>query len=97
MGNKKTYWVYILSNTYGMLYVGVTNDLLRRMAEHKAHKIEGFTKTYNIDRLMYMEEANDISVAITREKEIKGWIRKKKLDLIKRINPALEDLSESWF
>jgi putative endonuclease len=94
---KNSCWVYILSNTFGTLYVGVTNNLLRRMAEHKAHEIDGFTKTYKIDRLMYMEETDNISAAITREKEIKKWNRKKKLDLIRKINPKFDDLSEGWF
>lgn len=97
MTHRKTYWVYILSNTHNTLYTGVTNNLLRRMAEHKAHEINGFTSTYQIDRLVYLEETDDVQAAIAREKEIKSWSRKKKLDLIRRMNPHFEDLSEGWF
>ncbi|MEM5773412.1 MAG: GIY-YIG nuclease family protein [Anaerolineaceae bacterium] len=97
MTHRKTCWVYILSNTQNTLYTGVTNNLLRRMAEHKPHEIDGFTTTYHIDRLVYLEETNDIQAAIVREKEIKSWTRKKKLDLIRQMNPRFEDLSEGWF
>ena len=68
----RTYWVYILGNTSGTLYTGVTNNLMRRMHEHKNHTIEGFTKKYKIDRLLYFEETDHVSTAIAREKEIKG-------------------------
>ena len=93
----RTYWVYILGNSYGILYTGMTNDLMRRMYEHKNHSIEGFTKTYRIDRLLYFEETDNVSTAIQKEKEIKGWLRQKKLDLIRTNNPKFEDLSKDWF
>ena len=70
---------------------------MRRMVEHKTHAVEGFTKTYNIDRLLYLEETSDVTQAIQREKEIKGWTRKKKLALIRNYNPEFKDLSEKWF
>lgn len=93
----KTYYVYIMSNRKGTLYTGVTNNLRRRVYEHKNKLIEGFTKRYNIDRLVYFAETNDINIAISREKEIKGWLRKKKIELIKTMNPEFKDLSVGWF
>ena len=95
--NKKRYYVYIMSNTTGTLYTGVTNNLIRRVYEHKSKLIEGFTKKYNIDKLIFYEEADNISQAIAREKEIKGWRRSKKIRLIKSLNPKWEDLSLDWF
>ena len=86
------YYVYIITNKRGTLYVGVTNNLYRRMYEHKNKLIDGFSKRYNIDRLLYYEITNDILSAIAREKEIKGWKRKKKIALIKRNNPEFKDL-----
>ena len=93
----KVYYVYILSNKTGTLYTGVTNDLERRMYEHKNHLVKGFTSKYNIHRLIYYEEINDIEVAILREKEIKKWRRKKKLGLVRTSNPGFDDLSHTWF
>ena len=93
----KTYYVYILSSPAGTLYTGVTNDLVRRVHEHQQKLIAGFTKKYNITRLIYFEETDDISAAIAREKEIKGWRRSKKIDLIRSVNPTFEDLSEGRF
>ena len=93
----KTYYVYILSNPNNRLYVGMTNDLERRMYEHKKKLVEGYTKKYNITRLVYFDETDDVNTAITREKEIKGWLRKKKMDLIREDNPTFEDLSANWF
>ena len=91
------YFVYIMTNKSGTLYVGVTNDLERRMSEHKNSLIEGFTKKYKINKLLYYEETNDILVAINREKQIKGWRRDKKIALIESSNPEWKDLSEDWF
>jgi putative endonuclease len=91
------YYVYILSNKRGALYTGVTNDLERRIYQHKNKLIEGFTKRYNITRLVYFESTNDVTVAIAREKQIKGLLRSKKVELIKTLNPKWEDLSEAWF
>lgn len=93
----KTYYVYILTNKTGTLYVGVTNDLMRRMNEQKYKLAEGFTKKYNVDRLVFFEETTDINSAIEREKQIKGWRRSKKIELIEIENPAWEDLSVEWF
>ena len=67
------------------------------MWEHKNHLVDGFTKKYNVDRLVYFEETTDINAAITREKEIKGWRRSKKIALIKSLNPKWEDLAAEWF
>ena len=90
------YFVYIITNRSGTLYIGVTNNLQRRIYEHKRKLVPGFTSRYNINRLIYFETTSDILGAISREKELKGWTRKKKLDLIKTTNPTLADLSEDW-
>lgn len=82
----KSYFVYILASKTGTLYIGVTNNLEKRVYEHKSKLIAGFTSKYNIDRLMYYQEFNDIEYAIEMEKRLKGWSRQKKVDLIKRIN-----------
>lgn len=91
------YYVYIMSSKTGTIYTGITNSLKRRVYEHKHKLIAGFTKKYNITRLVYFEETPDINAALAREKQIKGWLRKKKIDLIKSVNPKWEDLSEGWF
>ena len=91
------YFVYIMTNKSGTLYVGVTNDLERRMSEHKDSLVEGFTKKYKINRLLYYEETNDVLDATGREKQIKGWRRDKKIALIESSNPEWKDLSEDWF
>ncbi len=91
------YYVYIMTNRSKTLYTGVTNDLMRRVYEHKNKMIDGFTKKYNITKLVYYEETNDIQVAISREKQIKGWLRGKKIALIESVNPKWNDLSEGWF
>lgn len=88
------YFVYIMTNKSGTLYTGVTNNLERRIYEHKHHLVNGFTKKYRIERLVYFEETNDINAAISREKQIKGWVRKKKIALIESMNPDWKDLSE---
>ena len=90
------YFVYIITNRSGTLYIGVTNNLQRRIYEHKRKLVPGFTSRYNINRLIYFETTSDILGAISREKELKGWTRKKKLDLIKTTNPTFADLSEGW-
>jgi len=93
---QKYYYVYILSNKYNnVLYVGITNDLIRRVYEHKNKLIEGFTEKYNVDKLVYYELFNDPINAITREKQLKGYSRKKKVELINSFNPEWEDLYES--
>ena len=91
------YVVYIMTNKSGTLYVSVTNNLERRISEHKNSLIEGFTKKYKINKLLYYEETNDILAAINREKQIKGWRRDKKIALIESANPESKDLSEDWY
>ena len=93
----RMYYVYILTNRTGSLYVGVTNNLMRRVLEHKQHLVPGFTSKYKIDRLVWYEATPDIRAAIAREKRIKGWLRKKKLALITAKNPMWRDLSAAWF
>ena len=94
----KTYFVYILaSKKNGVLYVGITSDLHKRVYEHKNELIEGFTSKYKIKKLVYFEETNEINSAIAREKQLKGWLRKKKIDLIEINNPNWNDLSEGWY
>jgi putative endonuclease len=91
------YYVYMMTNTTGMLYTGVTNNLERRVYEHKTKLIQGFTSKYNMDKLVYFESTNDVEVAIRREKQIKGWLRKKKVQLINSMNPEWQDLSREWY
>jgi len=91
------YYVYILANKRNWtLYVWVTNNLERRISEHKNKIIKWFTFKYNIDKLVYFEETNNIINAIEREKQIKAWSRKNKIDLIESINKNWNDLSEKW-
>ena len=92
----KIFYVYILaSKRIGTLYVGVTNDLTRRIYEHKNCLIEGFSKKYGVHRLVYYEEFDSISNALEREKNIKKWKRSWKIELIERDNPEWNDLSEA--
>jgi len=93
---SNSYFVYIMTNRSKTLYTGVTNNLERRVYEHKHHLVEGFTKKYNITKLVYFEETNDVREAISREKQIKGWLRRKKIELIESVNPEWNDLSEDW-
>jgi putative endonuclease len=86
-----------MTNRSKTLYTGVTNDLIRRVCEHKNKIIDGFTKKYNITKLVFYEETKDIRAAIEREKQIKGWLRSKKIALIESVNPKWEDLSKEWF
>ena len=91
----KTYFVYILTNWNNkVMYVGVTNDLVRRMYEHRRGVVDGFTKKYNVHKLVYYEVYGDIRMAIEREKEIKGWRREKKNFLVNKSNPDWRDLYE---
>ena len=89
---QHNYYLYIATNRSGTLYTGMTNDLVRRMSEHRAGEIEGFTKKYNITRLVYFEHTTDVNAAIAREKQIKGWRRNKKIKLIEKMNPSWRDL-----
>jgi len=93
----KRYFVYIMNSSTGTLYTGMTNNLERRVYEHKHKLLPGFTKKYDVTRLAYFEETNDVGIAIAREKEIKGWRRNKKIDLIKTLNPTWQDLAADWF
>ena len=91
----KIYYVYILaSNRNGTLYIGVTNDLLKRVYEHKNNLIDGFTKKYSVHRLVYYEQCPDVESALQREKQLKKWNRKWKLGLIEKENPEWTDLYE---
>ena len=83
----KQFYVYITTNKSRTLYTGVTNDLERRVYEHKQKLIPGFTAKYNISRLVYFEATEDVEAAIAREKQIKGWLREKKMALIESVNP----------
>ncbi len=90
------YFVYIMTNRSGTLYIGVTNNLKRRVYEHKHKLIPGYTSKYRMNRLIYFETTSDIRGAISREKQLKGWTRQKKLDLVSCTNPAMGDLSKDW-
>ncbi len=92
----RTYYVYILTNRSGTLYVGVTNDIHRRLAEHRSANASRFTGRYRMTRLAYIETTNDIRAAIAREKQLKGWKRRRKLELIQATNPQWLDLSQNW-
>ena len=96
MPNVKSYYVYIMTNLSKTLYTGVTNDLIRRVFEHKQGVGSQFTQKYRMTRLIHFEETQDIQAALTREKQIKGWTRAKKLDLINANNPAWKDLATDW-
>ena len=85
-----------MTNNSKTLYTGVTNNLNRRVYEHKNKLIRGFTFKYNITKLVYFEIFNDINQAIAREKQIKGWLRSKKINLIESVNPEWNDLSQEW-
>lgn len=89
------YYVYIMGNSKPVLYVGVTNNLIRRVYEHKQKFIKGFTKQYNLEKLLYFETATSIEEALKREKQLKNWHRDWKLNLIQKQNPAFKDLYET--
>ena len=90
------YYVYIMTNEARTLYVGVTNDLERRVYEHKFGVQRGFTSRYKLTRLAFAESTSDVESAIAREKQIKGWLRSKKVALIEAVNPEWRDLAENW-
>jgi len=94
---KKGYTYILASKENGTIYTGVTSDLMKRLWQHKNNIVQGFTSRYNVHNLVYYEEYGDIYDAIVREKQIKGWSRKKKLNLINRNNPKWLDLSKDWF
>ena len=94
----RQFYVYILTNKkHGVLYTGVTNNLERRVYEHKRKLILGFASRYNLTRLVFFEETSDVTAAIAREKQIKGWLRKKKIALIESQNSDWKDLSAQMF
>ena len=91
------YYVYILSNwDDSVLYIGVTGNLERRLYEHRNHLVDGFSSKYNTNKLVYFEDTCDVYAAISREKQLKGWTRKKKNALIAKHNPLWKDLSADW-
>jgi len=97
MKKQKNYCVYIMTNQrVTVFYTGISGNLFKRNWEHKHKLIEGFTKKYNVNKLVYYECFDNPNDAIRREKEIKGWIRKKKIELIKTINLDFKDLSDNW-
>jgi len=89
-----TYFVYLMASRSKVLYVGMTNDLARRVGEHKSRQQDGFTARYRTDRLVYCESYADVRDAIAREKQLKGWIRARKIALIESLNPEWRDLSD---
>jgi putative endonuclease len=86
-----------MTNKSKTLYIGVTSNLMRRVREHKEKLIEGFTSKYNIHILVYYESTSNVHAALDREKQLKGWLRAKKIVLIESMNPEWKDLSEEWF
>jgi len=89
---KKVYYLYILRNHSGNFYIGITSNLIKRVWEHKNKFVKGFTEKYNIDKLIYYETYSDPETAILREKQLKNWSRKKKINLIIKMNPKFEEL-----
>jgi putative endonuclease len=97
MGGPKKYYIYLLTNWNNrVMYIGVSNNLERRLYEHKNKLVKGFTEKYNVHRLVYYEETPDVRSALEREKEIKKWRRDKKDILVVSTNPTWKDLSEEW-
>jgi putative endonuclease len=94
----RSYWVYILaSKPHGTLYIGVTNSLERRVWQHRSKATEGFTKQYGVNRLVYFKVFRDVTNAIARETQLKGWLRAKKIALIQQENPMWRDLAEDLY
>ncbi len=94
----RDYWVYIITNQpHGTLYLGVTNSLERRIWQHRSGAIEDFSKRYGLKRLVYFEQFRDVTNAIARETELKGWKRDRKVALIEKENPLWNDLAEGWY
>ena len=96
MRQEKRYFVYIMASRSLTLYTGVTGDMYHRALQHKAGEIEGFTKKYRINRLVYYETFKYVNNALAREKQIKAWTRAMRLTLIKTMNPAWQDLADGW-
>lgn len=94
---NKYYYVYILTNWNNkVMYIGVTNNLERRLCEHKTKQFKGFTEKYNVNKLVYFDVTDDINSAIETEKKIKHWTRRKKNELVESVNPEWKDLSLDW-
>jgi putative endonuclease len=92
----KTYYVYLMTNHSGTLYTGLTNDLEQRVYEHKHDLVPGFASKYKVTKLVYYEEGHNLDAALAREKQIKDWLRAKKIALIESKNPEWKDLSLGW-
>ena len=93
----RVFYVYVMASRSRVLYTGVTNDLARRVHEHRQCLTPGFTSRYRIIRLVYYEEFGDIRDAIAREKQIKAWTRVRRINLVEARNPSWQDLAEGWF
>ena len=94
---EERFHVYILASHSRVLYTGVTRDLIRRIHQHRQGEIPGFTRQYRVTRLVYFEETSEARHAFKRERQIKGWSRRKKIQLIESLNPGWLDLAEDWF
>lgn len=95
--SQRTYWLYVMTNRSGTLCIGLTNNLERRVWEHRHGAVEGFTSKYRITRLVLAEPFAEVRDAIAREKQLKKWSREKKLALIRASNPEWKDLADEWF
>jgi putative endonuclease len=95
--HEGSYFTYLVASRSHTLYIGVTGDLRRRVFEHKWKEHDGFTEKYNCDRLVWFESYQDVTAAIARERQLKGWRREKKIALIEKMNPAWIDLSKDWY
>jgi putative endonuclease len=93
----RCYYVYILASDSRVLYIGVTNDLRRRVYQHKTRVVPGFTRRYSVNRLVYFESTPNVRAAIEREKTIKSWIRERRIRLIESVNAPWLDLAADWF
>jgi putative endonuclease len=94
---EHSYCVYVMGSLSGTFYIGMTGNLHKRVFEHRFHLIEGFTRRYDVERLLYWESYDDVHQAIGREKQLKGWRREKKIALIKKTNPHWLDLAKDWY
>jgi putative endonuclease len=94
---QREYCTYIMASRTHTLYIGVTGDIVKRVFQHKWREHNGFTARYNCDRLVWYEKHQEVSIAIRREKILKGWTRERKIALIESVNPAWIDLSQNWY
>jgi putative endonuclease len=94
--NTRIYYVYIMASASRVLYIGVTNHIERRVLQHRQRRVPGFSSRYNTRELVYVESFGDVRAAITREKQLKGWLRSKKIALIESLNAQWKDLSADW-